>query len=89
VDADEDAVGADASRAEEQQDAQAAVEGEDCEGDREGQARMVARERVVGAVVDEQQRLARVVDEGAVVEPEVWKMDQSKDSTYGHHFVTR
>ncbi len=71
VHADEDAVEADAGGEQGEQRAEAPVEDGDGDGGGEGDGGVVAREGVVGAVVDEEQRLLWMVDEGPRVVPEL------------------
>jgi hypothetical protein len=67
MDAHENARDADRDRRGHEQETEAAMEGQDREGDGERDAGMIAREGVVRRVVDEQHGLVRVVDEGPVV----------------------
>ena len=75
MNADEDPVDRDCGCSEHEQQAEAAMEDEHSERDGEGDAGMVAGERVVGGVMNEQQGRAGMIHERPIVEPEVTEED--------------
>ena len=71
MDADEDSVDSDRGGSGQKQKAEATVKDKDGENNSEGDARVVAWERVVSRVMNEQQGRAGMIHEGAIVEPEI------------------
>lgn len=71
VDADEDAVEADAGRDDEKQHTEPPMEHQYGEGDGKGDTCVIARKRVVSTVMDKQHGLLWMVSEGPRVIPEV------------------